>query len=315
MTQTQFEIPTADPHFILQDEHIRLLEYVAKRRQDGKITNILIKGPQGSGKSSTPIQFAAKEGAALVVIEIGLLSESAEIYGHVDLKDGQTIYTPGLFTLALQTPGTVIHLQEINRPESDKTLNALFSVLDPAQRKIWVDGYGYIKVASGVTFFASLNEGYEFVGTMPVDQALEDRFSIKMQFQDLPQDECIRLLVTKLSMDANKALELVKILETIRANVQDPLHISVRNLLAIGELMIANFSIIEAVKSSLVIDKSTLEAVLTALHFTGHDSEYSSKYRIYTKEASIETKDSQTASIRPTFQDILTQQTQRFQRS
>ena len=188
------EVP-ASIHYFIHTEHKELLDYVDAQRLTGQNTNILIKGPQGCGKSSLPQQYAAIKGLPLATLEIGLMSDASQIFGNVVLEGGETKYVPGLFTKALQTPNCVIHLQELNRPESDKTLNAIFSVLDDQQRKLWIDDAEmYVKVAPGVTFFATLNEGYEFVGTMPLDEALEDRFSIKMRLDYMPEDMEIKLL-------------------------------------------------------------------------------------------------------------------------
>ena len=119
--------------------NLALTRYVRSLSKEGEIVNILIGGPKGSGKSTLPYQYAAVNSLPFVVIEVGLLSEASQIFGTTILKDGRTEYQEGLFTQAITMPGCVIHLQEINRIESDKTLNALFSVLDDQQRQIWVD--------------------------------------------------------------------------------------------------------------------------------------------------------------------------------
>ena len=59
-------------------------------------------------------------------------------------------YSPGLFTDAVQTPHAVVHLQEINRGSSVEVLNALFSILDEGQRRVWIDDIeDFVEVARG----------------------------------------------------------------------------------------------------------------------------------------------------------------------
>jgi nitric oxide reductase NorQ protein len=111
--------------FMISKEHEVLLDAVASLSSTGENCNVLIKGNTGCGKSEMVTQFAAKHERPLVVLEVGQLSESKQIFGYMDLRAGQTVYIPGLFPQAIQTPNCVVHLQEINRSETDKALNAI----------------------------------------------------------------------------------------------------------------------------------------------------------------------------------------------
>ncbi|OQY10950.1 MAG: CbbQ/NirQ/NorQ/GpvN family protein, partial [Desulfobacteraceae bacterium 4572_187] len=71
------------------------------------------------------------------------------------LENGETKYKQFLFPQALQTPGCVIHLEEINRPEHPKALNMLFSLLSD-DRQVWMDELGLLNVADGVVFNSEL---------------------------------------------------------------------------------------------------------------------------------------------------------------
>lgn len=271
-TSTGLTVPNKTP-YLIRDDHKRLLKYIDSRREGNLNTNVLVKGPQGCGKSSLPNQYAANRELVIATLEIGLLSESSQIYGRTDLREGQTIYIPGLFTEAIQTPGCVVHLQELNRPESDKTLNAIFSVLDDQQRKIWVDEASrYIEVAPGVTFFATLNEGYEFIGTMPVDEALEDRFHIKVMLSYLPAKTEADLLIMRAMVSPPQAEEVVSIANSLRFNTQEAIHVSVRNTLEIASMLKFNMSIQEALRAVIALDDDKLETVLNAIHFSGYDT-------------------------------------------
>ena len=109
-------IPKERPYLISQ-EHKELLNIVQRMSVRGKNSNVLVTGLSGCGKSEMPTQFAAVHKRPLAVLEVGRLSESSQIFGYMDLQDGNTSYVKGLFTDAITTPNCVVHLQELNRTE------------------------------------------------------------------------------------------------------------------------------------------------------------------------------------------------------
>lgn len=263
--------PPSKVHFFLTDAHKQVLAYIRERQSLGKSTNILVTGPQGSGKSTLPAQYAAVNGRPYCVLEIGLLNESSQIFGRTILAEGKTSYQPGLLVKAIQTPGTVIHLQELNRPENDRTLNAIFSILDDQQRGIWVDEADqFFAVAPGVVFFASLNQGYDFVGTMPLDIALLDRFSVRLQMSYLPPPIEANLLLLRCGLNGQLATQIVGMANQLRNNSQKPLQVSTRALIAIAEMVKYGLPTRSAFQTALNDPTNRgLEQILAAIHFSG----------------------------------------------
>ena len=282
--------------YYLKEGHKQLLGYAANESKQGNVTNILVKGPQGCGKSTMPTQFAAVHNRPLATIEMGLFSEASQLFGSMVLENGQTYFKKGLFTNAITTPNCVVHIQEINRPESDKTLNAMFSVLDESQRRMYIDDADqYIEVAPGVTFFATLNEGYEFVGTMPLDEALEDRFALKMQLEYLPEAQEVAVLVQRTGIDPKKANSIVKIANNLRNNAQTPMHISTRSTIEMSKLVNYGIDVVNAIKSVVSTDKDKLETILMSIQFAGSElgsgnSASLEKYVSYGKTDSVKPK-------------------------
>jgi len=170
----QLKIPRPDPYFFILDEDKENLERFHRMSEDHPV-NILTTGNQGCGKSSLVRQFAYIHNRPMATFQIGLLLETGQLFGQTRLKQGETYYQEFLFPKAIQTPGCIVHLEEINRTESPHALNELFSVLSE-DRSIWVDELGLVKVAPRVMFFATMNEGEEFTGTEMLDAALKDRF-------------------------------------------------------------------------------------------------------------------------------------------
>lgn len=237
---------------------------------DGHNINILVEGPQGSGKSELPAQYAASRKRPLATLEVGRLSESSQVFGYMDLQDGNMTYVKGLFTEAITTPNCVVHLQEINRPENDKALNAIFSVLDDTHRSIWLDELrGFVKVAPGVTFFASLNQGFEFIGTLPLDEALKNRFAIKLSMPSLPVPIETNLLCDRTGVTLLQAEGIMAIVTPLRNNSQAPLYISVRDTLNIATLVRYGLSVEEALRCTVGSDLDRLESILLQRHVAG----------------------------------------------
>ena len=188
----------------------------------------------------------------------------------MDLKDGATTYVPGLFTEAITTPNAVVHLQEINRPENDKALNAIFSVLDDTYRAIWIDELQKtLKVAPGVTFFASLNEGFEFIGTLPLDEALRNRFQIKLDLTPLPRAQERIVLLMKAQLTEEQVEILLDLADRLRGNTQEPIYLSTRDLVNIALLMQHGLSPTMAVKGVVGTGMDKLESVLLSEHLAG----------------------------------------------
>lgn len=256
-------VPDPEPHFFLPSEVIENLERIKTLATKHPI-NILVAGKQGCGKSTMVRQFAARNNRPLATFQIGILSEPGQLFGEHRLKDGETYYQEFLFPRAIQTPGCVIHLEEINRPEHPKALNMLFSILSE-DRQAWTDELGHIKVADEVVFFATLNEGEEFVGTEMLDAALRDRFYVSV-LDYLPLEIETKVLQLKGGIAPADALTIVNIANKLRTNTQEPMIVSTRHTLMIAEMVSVGASVKDAFINSLQISKDIIESVLLSLH-------------------------------------------------
>lgn len=266
-------IPEATP-YVISDINRERIALAHTRSEQGKITNILVKGSTGTGKSELARQVAANWQRPFAVVPIGGLDSANSIFGRVDLEANETIYRSGLLLEAIQIPYCVIHLEEINRPESDKSLNAIFSILDDTSRSVWIDELGsLVHVAEGVTFFASLNEGFEFIGTMPLDLALKNRFAIKIELHTLPEYAESMMLsqrVEGLSWEA--ATELVQSVNLLRENQLTPVEVSTRDMLNIAEFQLLGMDFQSAFLTTVDSDPAVMEQILLTKHMEGEET-------------------------------------------
>lgn len=259
----QLKVPRPDPDFFILEEDRANLERFHTLSEKHPV-NILTTGNQGCGKSSLVRQFAYIYKRPMVTFQIGLLLESGQLFGQTRLKEGETYYQEFLFPRAIQTPGCVIHLEEINRTESPHALNELFSVLSE-DRSIWIDELGFVEVAPQVMFFATMNEGDEFTGTEVLDAALSDRF-YRIHLEYLPHDVEKEVLVRKTALDESEADQVLKVVNSIRNNDQMGMSVSIRHSLMIAELVALGTSLRESLIYSLQISKDTLESLLLSVH-------------------------------------------------
>lgn len=273
------KVPTLDPYFFVPDDVIATLDRMEKLSTKHPV-NILISGRQGCGKSSLVRQFAAYYHRPMTVFQIGLLSESGQLFGEQKLRGGDTVFQEFLFPQAITTPRCVIHLEEINRPQNARAFNELFSLLSE-DRCIWIDELGLVEVAPETIFFATLNEGDEFVGTESLDAALIDRFyAISMEYLPLEIEQ--RVLVMKAGITEEQAATILSIIHKLRHNTQMPLSISTRHSLMIAELIAMGSPIREAITYSLQVSKDMLESLLLSIHVeTGDKSVLETKYKLY----------------------------------
>lgn len=145
--------------------------------------NIMITGGTGSGKTVT-IQTVHKvfTERPYFYFNLGATTDPrSSLIGNVHFnKESGTYFSESAFVTAIQTPNSIIMLDELSRSHPD-ALNILMSVLDYGQRYLRLDeadGSPIIKVAEGVSFLSTANIGSEYTATRVIDRALLDRFTI-----------------------------------------------------------------------------------------------------------------------------------------
>jgi len=281
-------IPKEDPYYYIDNETIGILAKINKISIKHPV-NMLIVGRQGCGKSSLVKQYAAVYQRPLATFQVGILSEPGQLFGEYALENGETKYKQFLFPQALQTPGCIIHLEEINRPENPKALNMLFSLLSD-DRQVWMDELGLLDVAEGVVFFATLNEGEEFIGTELLDPALRDRFYTHIM-DYLPNEVEKEILIKKTGVSKKQSNEIMDIINDLRGNSELSIGISTRTTLMIGEMVAAGATLREAISISLQTNKETLESILISLHLKkNHVEKSKSEYILFTKDVALNHK-------------------------
>ena len=222
--------------------------------------NILLTGPTGCGKSQTALAVAKALDRPVFYVNLGATQDPrGALIGNTHFsKDAGTYFNESAFVKAIQTPNTVVLLDEVSRAHPEAH-NILMTVLDPGQRYLRLDeavNCPTVKVAEGVSFIGTANIGTEYTATRVMDRALLDRFVIAEIPHLGPKDEAKLMLQLYPALDAKLADALADIAYQTRietksesARIQTP--ISTRSVVEMAGLITDGFTLTECAEVSI----------------------------------------------------------------
>jgi len=165
--------------------------------------NILLDGPQGSGKTVLARTIAQALGMEFVFFNCSAVLEATDFLATVQVRASETgapitdFVSTDLRKALLEAherPARryLVFLDELNRcPEAAR--NALMPALDTTRKLFDPVSNEFLDVADNVQFVAAVNRGREFSGTFGIDAAQLDRFA-PLQLDYLPAHEELALL-------------------------------------------------------------------------------------------------------------------------
>ena len=222
--------------------------------------NILLTGPTGCGKSQTALAVAKAMDREVFYVNLGATQDPrGTLIGNTHFsKDAGTYFNESAFVKAIQTPNTVILLDEVSRAHPE-AWNILMTVLDPGQRYLRLDeavNTPTVRVADGVSFIGTANIGTEYTAVRVMDRALLDRFVIAEIPFLTPAEEATLMLQLYPAMDRKIADNLAEIAAQTRqevksdsARIQTP--ISTRSVVEMAGLMTDGFTLTECAEVSI----------------------------------------------------------------
>ena len=234
-------------------------KYLIRNILRGK--NIMMTGPAGCGKTMAAKAAANSiEGYSMEIFNLGSTQDPrATLIGNTqfDTKKG-TVFSPSPFVKAIQTPNTVVVLDELTRAHPEAH-NILMSVLDAGQRYLRLDEASdspIVKVAEGVSFIASANIGNEYTSTRQLDRAIVDRFTIIEMDTLTSEEETSLLMMMYPSVDEVVLKNVAKITSMTRGDVKKETptlsnSLSTRTAVEIGSLLYDGFNLAEAAEITI----------------------------------------------------------------
>jgi len=187
--------------------------------------NCLLTGATGSGKTTLCVELAKELKMNSVIINCGSTQDArTSLLGFFTLENGNTTFQESDFLKAIQTPNTLIVLDELSRA-SDDAFNIIFPLLD-FRKSVLVEelestGNREIKVDPSVRFIATANIGLEYSSARMIDRALLDRF-LPFNLGYLSNKELTKYITkTHDEETATKAQPLVELYEYSHKLVDD----------------------------------------------------------------------------------------------
>jgi MoxR-like ATPase len=218
--------------------------------------NIMMTGPAGCGKTMAAKAAANSiEGYNTFVINLGATQDPrTTLIGNTQFESKKgTVFNASPFVKAIQTPNTVVVLDELTRAHPEAH-NILMTVLDQGQRYLRLDEAAdapVVKVAEGVSFIASANIGNEYTATRALDRAILDRFMI-IEMDTLTMDEetsLLQMMYPSVELDTLKSVAEITSMTRSELLSESPKltnALSTRTAVEIGSLLYDGFSLEEA---------------------------------------------------------------------
>lgn len=200
--------------------------------------NILLDGPQGSGKTVMAKAIAETLGMDFVFFNCSAVLEATDFLATLQVRASDsgapvTDFIPTDLRRALLEAGDqprrryLVFLDELNRcPEPAR--NALMPALDSVRRIFDPVTNAFIDIPDNVQFVAAVNRGRAFSATFGIDAAQLDRFA-PLQVDYLPAAEEVKLLQRRYPEVSKGRLDLVvQLANDVRASPELAAGLSVR---------------------------------------------------------------------------------------
>ena len=213
-------------------------------RQKGEIASVIITGPAGTAKTMLVRSFAAVIGVPYLKVDCSAVRTADDWSGSYrqdpNTKTWAHQWSPFARALRAGQP-CIILLDELTRTESPAALNALLGLLDETGTLLVPDANAVLTMPKGILIVATANIGPEFVGTLPLDGAVRQRFEKGVRMNYPTESIEAKLLATRFGVTNEVAEALVRMAVQQRLHRDDAQQypsgnvISTRMLLAIAK--------------------------------------------------------------------------------
>jgi len=211
-------VPDADPGYVLQGNLAEPLGVILELLKVDERLNILLTGPQGTGKTSLAKVLAEELGYNFIKVDCGGIREQGDWWTRIVAKNGSTHAIPTQLVYAMTTPKTVVLLDEVNRT-NPQNHNSIYGLLDEGGT-VWSDDLQtYVERAPEVLVIATANVGEDNIGVFPMDAALLDRLPFHFQLTIPTRAVMAKILMNRVDITREQADALAELGTEIASKV------------------------------------------------------------------------------------------------
>lgn len=232
--------PEIDTSYYVHPDNLQMADVIAEMSTE-EPQNVLLTGPQGTGKTEFAMWFAAKFDRPLFIMNCATVRETKDWFGYRDAKAGSILWHKSDFVRACAMGNCVILLDEFNRLHTT-VHNSLYPLLDARRSSFIEELEDLVTVAPGTVFIATANIGFNHTGTHTLDSAIEDRFGFRIDLDFPAVGKEAEILTRKVGVSKSLADKLARFARDIRkkargndATLQRP--VSVRQMIQTARLM------------------------------------------------------------------------------
>lgn len=225
------ERPTLKPDFIEPEWFGRFKLYMT----GSKFHGACLFGPRGTGKTTATRQLAAQLNQRVIVFQCAGGMTIDDLIGVRDIRNGQTVFTPGPLTLAAIHDIWLV-LEEANNLQTSvyASLNTLTdgsgTPLRTKDGKIYYPGKGFRVVLN-------YNEGSSYAGTREVNAALKDLLR-PIYCKYMSESDETSMIQSRTGIDTTTASMIVRLANGCRDSIKSTgFDFSPRSMFAMIELV------------------------------------------------------------------------------
>jgi MoxR-like ATPase len=229
---------------VLPTEDFETLEDAWHLAQDGDPAAVLLTGPAGTAKTMLVRAFAAYLGVPYLKIDAGAVRTADDWAGAFRQDPNTKTWAHRWSPLAMalrEGKQCILHVDELTRTETPAALNAFMGLLDETGTLLVPDANDVLTMPKGILVVATANIGPEFVGTLPLDGAVQQRFPYGVRMTNPTESVESKLLVRRTGITEEVAVALVRMANQQRQHRDDAQQypsgavISTRILLSIAK--------------------------------------------------------------------------------